>query len=770
MKYLKLFEQYFLIDDKQLNENKLYPKNIISNVTKRLNNDSKDVLDKLAIFGLFKEHSPFSTTDIQSIKTVEELDNLYKEWLENIVTKITSIKGGLKGNKTVANDYIKAYTEHIRSLNDPKPFSIKKYEVDLVDLVNNNHWIEKEKNTSSTLYNINNPYPNDIMYEDDDILIVKGDSRGKCIIYGQGYTWCISRTNLNYYTTYRIEQGASIYFALNKKLPIDSIERLCVILHYNNDMYGIADKTNSGNRSGGINVAQKGFSYVDTQLPWLKGMSEYFPHIKVTDSEKEYDKLVKRKYAGDDLYEYIKYQCEKIRFNGEKVEPVDFLRDYSVNNPITNNQFKLLDNDMITQIIESGISCSDIQISMMSSSNKVRYAVVRSGETNLDLYSYEERQRVYKNLGEKMLDIDVVDSLVSYTSNNEIVNEILEVEPSYIAKMGKYEIFKIFLKAVSSDKQIDFILKYIYPMVDDKEYCNNKIMRIIDKNIKKDFFIEYVLVYVKDDMVNQPFNSYIDYLNRSDCYTVFINYIFPYIKDNLDNSNVDTELHFTISHFLQNEKIDFMKKLEPLLRGKDQKISFVSTLIRGTNLFYDRYNLLRGEISDLDTDTLSKIVVDETYYKYIKDIIVEKINTDDVYDIKEYCEEIPSEEFALDILSSIKELTIKSIYVTFQKIKDNRNELCIKLYNMRKGDMSLNVAYYLLENLNGYERFNVMFPYIETILKNHNNDTDVVKYFLKNTEKEKRNEVFNKLYPYVKSNISKYTKDVILEYLPNVKL
>jgi hypothetical protein len=213
-----------------------------------------------------------------------------------------------------------------------------------------------------------------------------------------------------------------------------------------------------------------------------------------------------------------------------------------------------------------------------------------------------------------------------------------------------------------------------------------------------------------------------------------------------------------------------MKKLEPLLRGKDQKISFVSTLIRGTNLFYDRYNLLRGEISDLDTDTLSKIVVDETYYKYIKDIIVEKINTDDVYDIKEYCEEIPSEEFALDILSSIKELTIKSIYVTFQKIKDNRNELCIKLYNMRKGDMSLNVAYYLLENLNGYERFNVMFPYIETILKNHTNETDVVKYFLKNTEKEKRNEVFNKLYPYVKSNISKYTKDVILEYLPNVKI
>jgi hypothetical protein len=270
-------------------------------------------------------------------------------------------------------------------------------------------------------------------------------------------------------------------------------------------------------------------------------------------------------------------------------------------------------------------------------------------------------------------------------------------------------------------------------------------------------------------MINQPFNTYVDFFNRSDCYPIFINYIFPYIKDDLDNSNVDAELYFTISHFLQHEKIDFMKKIEPLVIGKDQKISFVSTLIRSTNLFYDRYNLLRGEISDLDTDTLSKIVVDETYFKYIKDIIVEKINSGDTYDIKEYYAEIPSDEFALDILSSIKELTIESIYEIF-KLIDVKKELRIKLYNNKKGDMSLNTAYYLLENINGYERFNIMFPYIETILKNHNNDTEVVKFFISHTESSKRNEVFNKLYPYIKNNISKETKDVILEYLPNVKI
>ena len=415
-----------------LNENKLYPANMVNTLTKKLGDSSDETLNKLAIFGLFRQAPPFNTIkDINQLKSLDELTKLFNEWKEYAVKGLMDADGVLKGNKTATLAFLDAYINNIRSLKDnAKPFSFKGYEQSLIDVVNNNSWIRQNDVTTQT-YGIEKPHDSDIMFEDDNILILKGSTKAKCITYGQGYSWCISQTQLNYYNHYRITNGATIYFVLNKKLPKDDVERVCVILRYSGNKYGIADKTNSGKRSGGPEVAGDGFEYVEGELPWLKGMEKYFPESEVTQSERDYEAAVSVRYTDDDLSSYIINKSKELNFNGEEVDPVDFLRDYLIGKNISYEQFTSLTEPMKVQLVEMGKKLSDEMVTNLSSSLKVRYAVLKLINklwVDLGLYTNEERGRVINNLKDK-LDGSIIEKLLDYTPEEQRYDLVKQIFP-----------------------------------------------------------------------------------------------------------------------------------------------------------------------------------------------------------------------------------------------------------------------------------------------------------------------------------------------------
>jgi hypothetical protein len=233
------------------------------------------------------------------------------------------------------------------------PFSIKKIERGLVDLVNNNRWInDTEIKAGNTIYN---PKNDDVMFENDNIIILNTDTKAKCVMYGQGESWCITKPELNYYNTYRLNYMATPYFVLQKNVQGD--EHKFVIMNYGHRGYAIADRSNSGLRSGGVNDAMS-WDEIEQQLPNLQGLERYFPYREITDDENRYAELldkIKDNFVGDDLQEVVDRFCNGLIINGSQVTAGDFIRDLAANKMDFNlEQLKSLRKETMDSLIEVG--------------------------------------------------------------------------------------------------------------------------------------------------------------------------------------------------------------------------------------------------------------------------------------------------------------------------------------------------------------------------------------------------------------------------------
>lgn len=352
-------------------ENSIYGNNIIDNVTKKFGSNDPETLDKIAIFGLFRSQQPFNFIgDISKINNKDELDELFKEWYEKTVSDLIKNEKFID-NRELATKYLNAYVENIKTLKkDAKPFSLKDLEKTLIDVVNNNNWI-KDENIKNQFKSIYDPYDEDIVYKNDNIIILKGSSKAKCVIYGAGKSWCITKPELNYFNTYRIQYGATIYFCLqpNVKGP----EHTFVLLNYGKRGYAIADETNTGKRHGGPNLA-KSWSIIESEIPNLKGLEKYFTYVEVNEDEKKYVEILSKKYHGDDLGSYIKSSIQGLVVNNSPVTTIDFIRDYVANvNDIDENQIKSLDDDMISSVIENGYQFNTRKFNLLSEKHQKRY-------------------------------------------------------------------------------------------------------------------------------------------------------------------------------------------------------------------------------------------------------------------------------------------------------------------------------------------------------------------------------------------------------------
>ena len=330
-----------------LTENSLYGRKIIDGVTKKIGDSSDDTLNKIAIAGLYR--NVFG--NVQQLKSKELLDKVFDGWYNTTIEKMVKTSAFID-NKDLATKYLDAYIENIKTLgNNARPFSFKKIESGLVDLVNNNGWIKD--NSIKKANDIYNPKDDDIVYQDENVIILDTNTKAKCVMYGRGESWCITKPLLNYYNTYRIKFGATPYFVLQKN--VEGNEHKLVIMHYQNG-YAIADRSNSGDRAGDSRSANP-WSYVEQQIPNLKGLEKYFPYREITEDEKRYEEIIKRTkdYKGGNLQGHIDNEIKGLVINGSQVTDVDFIRDYAaLDVRILNNQIKSLRPEVVNSLIEGG--------------------------------------------------------------------------------------------------------------------------------------------------------------------------------------------------------------------------------------------------------------------------------------------------------------------------------------------------------------------------------------------------------------------------------
>jgi len=337
-----------------------YSKKVIEPITKRFNDSSDDMINKLGIAFLFKQFFG----DVMQYQTKEQFEQTFNKWYEGILGEMIKTKD-FPDNKPLAKKYLDAYINNIVSMgNAARPFSFKDLEKTLVDLVNNNRWVpDEEISVGPSIYK---PNQEDILYEDDEVLILNTDTKAKCVRYGVGETWCITKADANYYNTYRLSYGATPYFVLQKNVNGD--EHKLVILNYGGrDAYAIADRSNTGERSGSQRDAMSWYE-IEQQLPNLKGLEEYFPYREISNDERKYAELldnIKANYSkehdygfgdsDDNLQKAIDRYSNNLVINGAKITSSDFIRDLAANQmSFTLNDLKSLRKETMGSLIESG--------------------------------------------------------------------------------------------------------------------------------------------------------------------------------------------------------------------------------------------------------------------------------------------------------------------------------------------------------------------------------------------------------------------------------
>jgi hypothetical protein len=327
----------------------IYGKNVVDVVTKKFNDPSEDMKNKIAISSLFRN----IFGDINQFKTKEQFDIVYNKWYEDTLNNLIKTTS-FPENKELAKKYLDAYITNIKSLGQSaRPFSMKNVEVGLVDLVNNNRWIsDSEIKQGNSIYN---PKSEDVMFENNDVIILDTNTKAKCVMYGQGESWCITKPELNYYNTYRLSYKATPYFVLQKN--VQGNEHKFVIMNYGYKGYAIADRSNTGLRSGGSSDAMP-WNEIEQQLPNLQGLERYFPYREITDDENRYAELldkIKDGFVANDLQDLIDRSIKGLVINGSQVTAADFIRDLAANRMVFNiDQLKSLRKETMDSVIEVG--------------------------------------------------------------------------------------------------------------------------------------------------------------------------------------------------------------------------------------------------------------------------------------------------------------------------------------------------------------------------------------------------------------------------------
>lgn len=626
MKYILNYDSFLI------KENKVFSPNIVNSLLKKFKSDNSDIelVNKITIFGLFRNSPPFNSYDISTISQ-NKLDELFENWYNKTLERLVTSPGNMKGNKDIVTKYLNAYINNIFKLNNPKPFSFKNYEETLVDVVNNNGWVKQNKTT--TLNSITNPVSSDIVYDDENICIVKGDTKEKCIMYGNGYSWCISQSDLNYYTTYRIEYKATIYFVLNKKLDISHKERLCVILRYPNDKFAIADKSNSGNRSGGVGTAMNGFIYIESQLSWLEDMEQYFVYKNITTYEKKYTRMLKTSYLSHDLGDWIKRNCEELK----KTDPVDFFRDYVINHKVYKNQIQSLDKNMLVQLIECGKNLDNDVLVMLTSNLRVRYGTIHLQHQGFDMsvFAFDEIDRVIKNVGEQIVYTGslIARDLILSTKNPDKRQHIKNILYSDDIVLD-IENYKQFIYGTLPEKQLQEIYDKIIPDFKKNAYSSLSIMRCINNDADKyKFFVDFA-IYNIDNM--EYYGDYVSLIRDNNLKLDACKKCFDISKEQLGEyrmADVMSSIYMLLYASNRTVLLDYMK---PYLLNIEIHETLALTLIKSDSVLDERYAFLRYKDGYTDmkiNKTILLIIDDKIFDDVCKKLLVSNATEhEDIYD------------------------------------------------------------------------------------------------------------------------------------------
>ena len=324
------------------------------------------------------------------------------------------------------------------------------------------NFISKEVDTNS-----NKDISSDAIYSDDNIEVYLGDTKQKCIKYGQGtkYGLCISRNDSsNMFHHYRWENEMTTYFVYFKDKSINPPSNFIIIdaieQSPNTFSYNIITP-NSDRKISKDELVQK-FPQIETALN-----NNIFKQKPIEGQELEYY----NKYYGKDVRDFTSLD-DQINFieMGEELDP--YAWTYLSKNTI---------NQLLPRYIEIG---HDVPLYLLNEYPKFK-----------NRYNQKLKQRVEMNISDKTHYDDYTDGEIKYAIENVSVirdhfKKAASIEEKQIRNKLRDNVFtgNIFVKCL-------YILPDLSDVIIDGDFTcgHNKLFSLegAPKTIKGSFYCSY---------------------------------------------------------------------------------------------------------------------------------------------------------------------------------------------------------------------------------------------------------------------------------------
>lgn len=176
----------------------------------------------------------------------------------------------------------------------------------------------------------------DLIYNKNNLVILKGDLKEKCIQYGSGYSWCISRSDAsNMFYSYRMRMNEPMfYFVFDKDRSETDIWHAVVIYVDSNNIFHVATSNNPGD-------VQMTWDEIVSKQPKLAGLEELFVHQPLTQEEKsdyqkyryKVDLTTYSNFSLKEKYKYIQFG-HKLSDDQQDATPNELIGVYAKQMPI----------------------------------------------------------------------------------------------------------------------------------------------------------------------------------------------------------------------------------------------------------------------------------------------------------------------------------------------------------------------------------------------------------------------------------------------------
>lgn len=261
---------------------------------------------------------------------------------------------------------------------------------------------------------------NDVLVDNEDIQIIKGDSQDKCIKYGQGYSFCISRQyGGNMYNNYRLRQQSSFYFIFFKKTSKSDPKHIMILDSNDRGMeWTFADN----------NTRPTTWKEIVSSFPILQDYKALFMTDELSEDEKHKIKT----------FENMLYLSISDRVEAFKEMSYNLKSDYLKTEPdLPDIMFDLLDKNLRNDFISIGPNLTIKQARSLGASERSRYLQTRqiSVKQLIDnrLYTFNELDENIPLIREKIKsDYEEVLKMVKEAEENS--SEILAIEYYYFLR------------------------------------------------------------------------------------------------------------------------------------------------------------------------------------------------------------------------------------------------------------------------------------------------------------------------------------------------